>query len=116
MDTPPYQSRGVLFTFMLAMTRNTDVLKKAQEEVDRVVGNERLPDFNDRESLPYINALLEEVYRWVATSSITDHVTNDETSCAAGILPCLWVSHSLRNVCLNANKLSRSRPSSCHEG
>lgn len=61
--TSPYQSRGVLFTFMLAMARNTDVLKKAQEEIDRVVGNERLPDFNDRESLPYVNALLEEVYR-----------------------------------------------------
>lgn len=48
---------------MLSMARNTDVLKKAQEEIDRVVGNERLPDFNDRESLPYVNALLEEVYR-----------------------------------------------------
>lgn len=61
--TSPYQSRGVLFTFILSMARNTDVLKKAQEEIDRVVGNERLPDFNDRESLPYVNALLEEVYR-----------------------------------------------------
>lgn len=48
---------------MLAMTRNNEVLKKAQEEIDRVVGHERLPDFSDRESLPYINALLEEVYR-----------------------------------------------------
>lgn len=48
---------------MLAMTRNRDVLKKAQEELDRVVGRERLPNFNDRESLPYVNALVEEVYR-----------------------------------------------------
>lgn len=48
---------------MLAMTRNQDILKKAQEELDRVVGRERFPDFSDRESLPYINALVEEVYR-----------------------------------------------------
>lgn len=45
------------------MTRNRDVLKKAQEELDRIVGRERLPDFSDRESLPYVNALVEEVYR-----------------------------------------------------
>lgn len=48
---------------MLAMTRNRNVLKKAQEELDRIVGRERLPDFSDRESLPYVNALVEEVYR-----------------------------------------------------
>ncbi|KAL1938291.1 hypothetical protein VTO73DRAFT_11742 [Trametes versicolor] len=57
-------SRGTLRTFMLAMARNEAVLRKAQEELDRVVGCERLPDFSDRESLPYINALVEEVYRW----------------------------------------------------
>lgn len=50
-------------TFMLAITRNRDVLAKAQEELDRVVGGERLPDFSDCESLPYVNALVEEVYR-----------------------------------------------------
>lgn len=48
---------------MLAMTRNREVQKKAQEELDRVVGRERLPNFSDRDSLPYVSALLEEVYR-----------------------------------------------------
>ncbi|OJT11090.1 O-methylsterigmatocystin oxidoreductase [Trametes pubescens] len=57
-------SRALLYTFILAMTRNADVFKKAQEEIDRVVGHERLPDFNDRESLPYVSALVEELYRW----------------------------------------------------
>ncbi len=45
------------------MVRNIDVYKKAQEEIDRVVGRERLPDYSDRESLPYLDALLEEVFR-----------------------------------------------------
>ncbi|KAL1938290.1 hypothetical protein VTO73DRAFT_11741 [Trametes versicolor] len=91
-------SRGVLFTFMLAMTRNTDVLKKAQEEVDRVVGNERLPDFNDRESLPYINALLEEVYRWNPPLPMAvphrvmkdDHYQEYDIPAGCMIIPNIW--------------------------
>lgn len=40
-----------------------DAQAKAQEELDRVVGRERLPDFNDESDLPYLGALLKEVYR-----------------------------------------------------
>ncbi|KAJ3831839.1 cytochrome P450 [Lentinula raphanica] len=38
--------------------------KKAQQELDRVVGKNRLPDFTDRDSLPYIGAILYETMRW----------------------------------------------------
>ncbi|KAI0753673.1 cytochrome P450 [Fomes fomentarius] len=55
---------ATLASFVLAMVRNIGVLRKAQEEMDRVVGPDRLPDFGDRESLPYLNAVLEELYRW----------------------------------------------------
>ena len=41
-----------------------EVQKKAQAEIDAVVGKNRLPDFNDRESLPYIAALMKEIFRW----------------------------------------------------
>lgn len=57
------QSRGTLLQFLFHMTRNPRVLSKAQEEMDRVVGSGRLPDFSDRDSLPYLDAVLEEVYR-----------------------------------------------------
>lgn len=40
-----------------------DVQKKAQEELDRVLGKDRLPDFSDEASLPYITAVLQEVLR-----------------------------------------------------
>lgn len=36
-----------------------DAQRKAQEEIDRVVGSDRLPDFSDREHLPYTEALKE---------------------------------------------------------
>ncbi|KNZ75509.1 O-methylsterigmatocystin oxidoreductase [Termitomyces sp. J132] len=38
--------------------------RKAQEEVDRFVGPGRLPDFSDRDSLPYVECILQETLRW----------------------------------------------------
>lgn len=37
------------------------VLKKAQEEIDRVVGKDRTPDWADLPNLPYVLAFIEEV-------------------------------------------------------
>ncbi|OLN81903.1 O-methylsterigmatocystin oxidoreductase 2 [Colletotrichum chlorophyti] len=50
--------------FFLAMTLFPEVQRKAQEEIDRVVGSDRLPTVNDRENLPYIEAVVKEVMRW----------------------------------------------------
>ena len=41
-----------------------EVQKKAQAEIDAVIGPNRLPDFHDRPSLPYINAVVKESLRW----------------------------------------------------
>ena len=41
-----------------------EVQKKAQAEIDAVVGPNRLPDFHDLSSLPYINAVMKELSRW----------------------------------------------------
>ena len=41
-----------------------EVQKKAQKELDRVIGGDRLPEFKDQGSLPYVNALLKEMLRW----------------------------------------------------
>ncbi|KAE9397022.1 cytochrome P450 [Gymnopus androsaceus JB14] len=49
--------------FFKAMARFPQVQARAQEELDRVLGN-RLPTMNDRPSLQYLNALLQEVIRW----------------------------------------------------
>ena len=47
------------------MLHYPDVYRKAQEEIDRVIGNERLPDLTDRGSLPYLEAVVMELYRCV---------------------------------------------------
>ena len=46
------------------MSLYPNVLKKAQNELDAVVGPRRLPDFNDRSALVYVNALCKEALRW----------------------------------------------------
>lgn len=49
---------------MLAATLYPGAMKKAQDEIDAVVGRERVPNFADRQSLPYVRALCKEVMRW----------------------------------------------------
>ena len=46
------------------MAKHPDIQKKAQEEIDTVIGNDRLPEISDRDDLPYIVAILKEVLRW----------------------------------------------------
>ena len=50
--------------FFLAMALYPEVQRRAQEELDEVVGQGRLPDFSDRSALPYINAVAKETMRW----------------------------------------------------
>ncbi|KAG2353725.1 cytochrome P450, partial [Suillus spraguei] len=57
---------AAVYSFFLAMTLFPDVQKRAQAEIDAVVGPDRLPSFADRDSLPYTEALVKEVFRWHA--------------------------------------------------
>ncbi|KAF8676139.1 cytochrome P450 [Rhizoctonia solani] len=51
-------------TFFIAMLHHPKVQEAAQDEIDRIVGPNRLPNFTDRDSLPYIEAIYKEVLRW----------------------------------------------------
>ncbi|KAF8595140.1 cytochrome P450 [Ceratobasidium sp. AG-I] len=55
---------SALETFILAMLLFPEAQSKAQEEIDQVVGNKRLPSFIDQNELPYVNNLIHEVMRW----------------------------------------------------
>ncbi|KAH7928976.1 cytochrome P450 [Leucogyrophana mollusca] len=58
---------STLLVFVLAMVLNPRVQERAQADIDRVVRrgqDSRLPNFNDRPSLPYVDAILRETLRW----------------------------------------------------
>jgi cytochrome P450 len=46
------------------MVLHPDIQTKAQTELDSILGNDQLPQFSDRPFLPYIEAIVKEVFRW----------------------------------------------------
>ncbi|KAF4598755.1 mannose-ethanolamine phosphotransferase gpi13 [Pleurotus pulmonarius] len=50
--------------FAMAMILYPECQKRGQEEIDRIVGRDRLPTFEDKESLPYVSCIVEEILRW----------------------------------------------------
>ncbi|GAA96807.1 uncharacterized protein L969DRAFT_97149 [Mixia osmundae IAM 14324] len=50
--------------FVLAMVHHPMVARKIQEELDSVVGRDRMPTFADEAKLPYTRAAILEVQRW----------------------------------------------------
>ncbi|KAK7439838.1 hypothetical protein VKT23_017410 [Stygiomarasmius scandens] len=56
---------SVVYAYIMAVCIYPEVQKKAQAEIDAVVGKDRLPSFQDRSSLPYVGAVVKELYRWL---------------------------------------------------
>ncbi len=52
-----------IINFVLAMVLYPDVQKNAQREIDTVIGCNRLPEFSDKENMPYVAAVMKEVLR-----------------------------------------------------
>lgn len=67
-------------SFFLAMALFPEIQAKAQDELDHVVGTDRLPSFTDRPNLPYVEKVLREVLRWnpVAPLALPHYLTKDD--------------------------------------
>ncbi len=65
-----FQVTATFFTFLYAMALHPDVQRRAQAEIDIVVGPSRLPLMSDRPALPYIDALVNECLRWMPTAQL----------------------------------------------
>ncbi|KAG6354440.1 hypothetical protein INS49_004457 [Diaporthe citri] len=61
---------STLRAFFLAMSVFPDVQKRAQQEIDDVVGRSRLPRLEDRTNLLYINAVVKESLRWLPSAPL----------------------------------------------
>ncbi|THH08829.1 hypothetical protein EW145_g2435 [Phellinidium pouzarii] len=57
-------TEATLASFFLLMTLSPEVVRRAQEEIDLVVGLDRLPTIEDRPNLPYLECIVKEVFRF----------------------------------------------------
>ena len=74
-------SSSTLITFALACCAFPEVLPKAWEELDRVVGPHRSPSWEDEPQLVYTKAFVKEVFRWRSVAIIggRKYLINDDT-------------------------------------
>lgn len=61
LDGGTETTASFLQNFVLCIVKSPAILRKAQKEVDSVVG-ERMPVPNDIESMPYVQAVIKEVW------------------------------------------------------
>lgn len=71
---------AAMMSFCLSMCHYPEWQARIQEEVDTVVGDERLPDFDDMASLPTVRAVAKETLRWrpVTAGGIPHELIKDD--------------------------------------
>ncbi|OAL43035.1 putative cytochrome P450 [Pyrenochaeta sp. DS3sAY3a] len=86
--------------FVKAMVLFPQVQAKAWAEINRVIGSDRLPEWSDRDSLPYMRRCVEETLRWCPPTitggpmphcvSKTDTYMGYVIPAGAGVINCVW--------------------------
>ena len=59
-----FKTVSAMYSLFLALVLFPQVQIRAQVELDVVTGRDRLPTFDDRPRLPYIEAVCKELMRW----------------------------------------------------
>jgi hypothetical protein len=59
-----FQTASSLMMFIVAVLLRPEIQTMAQKELDVVTRRERLPTFEDRPELPFVDAICKEVLRW----------------------------------------------------
>ncbi|KAI1333660.1 cytochrome P450 oxidoreductase OrdA-like protein [Xylariaceae sp. FL0016] len=81
-------SVSTMETFFLSMTMHPEIQEKAREEIDRVIGTSRLPNLQDRDKLPYVEAVVKEAYRWHPIAPMgLPHVATEDDICEGYLIP-----------------------------
>ncbi|KAH7080786.1 cytochrome P450 [Paraphoma chrysanthemicola] len=67
--------------FVMGCCTNPEAMAKVHEELDRVIGPDRLPEAADEPNLPYVRAMIKENLRWRPFSNQGFHhaTTKDDT-------------------------------------
>ncbi|KAF4225902.1 hypothetical protein CNMCM6805_005709 [Aspergillus fumigatiaffinis] len=77
-----------LRVIILAGILYPDATRRMHDELDAVVGKDRLPDFNDAAQLPYTQAFIKEAMRWRSLTPMgSPRATSDEDECRGYHIP-----------------------------
>ena len=77
-----------LSSLILAMLKFPHVQRKAQEEIDNLTGSIRLPCFEDRENLPYLEGVVKEALRWFPVTPMgVVHVMDEDVTIKGYLIP-----------------------------
>jgi len=75
-------------SLVLALVAFPDVQKKAQKEIDQVIGPDRVPTVDDFENLPYIRAIVKENHRFRPVSPLAiPHASLAEETIDGYVIP-----------------------------
>ncbi|KAJ6024768.1 cytochrome protein [Penicillium herquei] len=71
---------SALEAFVMASVLHKDSVKRAQKEIDALVGDDRLPGFEDVKQLSYMSAFVNETMRWrpIAPEGVPHSLTEDD--------------------------------------
>ncbi|KAF4953618.1 hypothetical protein FGADI_5954 [Fusarium gaditjirri] len=92
---------STLYAFVQAMLLYPEIQRKAQDEIDKVIGK-RMPTMDDEHSLRYVRACMKETLRWMPTTilgAVPHAVTQDDTyngyliPKGAGVFNNVWGIH-----------------------
>ncbi|KLO09947.1 cytochrome P450 [Schizopora paradoxa] len=79
---------AALETFLFAMTLNPAIFRRLQNEIDSVIGQDRLPLLTDMPNLTYLEAVLKETLRWNAILPLgLPHVSLEDDSYDGYFIP-----------------------------
>ncbi|KAJ6623187.1 cytochrome P450 [Mycena sp. CBHHK59/15] len=74
-----FHPSGMIEAFFLAMTLQPDAQRKAQSELDTVLGHCTAPQLADRPRLPFVEALISEVFRTYTIGPVgLPHVASED--------------------------------------
>ncbi|KAF9259613.1 cytochrome P450 [Marasmius fiardii PR-910] len=96
---------STLSTFVLLMTLHPECQRKAQEEIDTIIGPDRLPAYTDRPSLPYLECIVQETLRWypVVTIGVPHRSIEDDVYKGYFIPKGSMILANLRGMSLDEN-------------
>ncbi|EXJ75912.1 uncharacterized protein A1O5_00420 [Cladophialophora psammophila CBS 110553] len=80
MEAGSDTTSSTLHSFVLAMIKYPEVLRKAQKELDEVCGPSKSPGSQDIRNLPYMQAVMTETLRWrpVAPGGVPHMLIQDD--------------------------------------